>query len=66
MTLPRPFAKEVFIRLDGGDAFVSTVKYGCIYSKAREFKVDWNVITPQEMPRRPIYLVPPITVALKK
>ena len=68
MALPRPLTKEVFIRLDGGDAFVSTVKYGCVYSKAREFKVDWEATLPppQETPLQPKYLVPPITVALKK
>ena len=65
--MPRTFTK-VFIRLDGGDAFVSTVKYGCFYSKAREFKVDWEAtaLTPQEAPLQARYLVPPITVALKK
>ena len=68
MTLPGTFTKEVFIRLDGRGAFVSTVRYGCFYSKAKEFKVDWEatVPTPQETPLPLKYLVPPITVALKK
>jgi len=68
MTLPRTFTKGVFIRLDGRGAFVSNVRYGCFYSKAKEFKVDSEatVLTPDEAPLPARYLVPPITVALKK
>ena len=68
MTILRPFTKEVFIRLEGADAVVSTVKYGCIYSKTKEFKVyrETTMPSPQETPVQTRYLVPPITVALKK
>lgn len=69
MALPKPFAKDVFIRLEGRDAFVSTVKYGCFYSKTKEFDVDWEPSPPalQDSERRLArYLVPPVTVLLKK
>ena len=64
MALMKPLSKEVFIRIEGIDAFVSTVKYGCFYSKTREFSVCRDralVARPQ-----PKYLVPPITMAMKK
>lgn len=39
MRLPNPFAKDIFIRLDG-EAFTSTVKYGRFHSKTEEFRLD--------------------------
>jgi hypothetical protein len=65
MALPGAFSKEVFIRLEAGDAFVSTVKYGCFYSKTKEFSVDWepSLLTLQESrPLQARYLIPPVTV----
>jgi hypothetical protein len=61
MALPRPFSKEVFIRLEGNGAFVSTVKYGCFYSKTKEFCVhcDPSLLTFQSSARlQPKYLIP--------
>lgn len=67
MIFPKLFAKEVFIRLDGDDAFVSTVKYGCLYSKASEFKVEWEALEPTspEITFHPAYALPLITIAVK-
>lgn len=64
MTLPKSFTKQVYIRLEGGEAFVSTVKYGCFYSKTNEFKVcsEAPELSLQEDAQlAPKYLVPPLT-----
>ena len=37
MVLPKLFEKEILIRLQGKVAFVSTVKYGCFYSRRKVF-----------------------------
>ena len=69
MALLKPFSKEVFIRLEGGDAFVSTMKYGCFYSKTKEFSVDWepSLLTVQESePLQARYLIPPMTVPKRR
>ena len=64
MTLAKPFSKEVFIRIEGNDAFISTVKYGCFYSKRKAFSV---YLYPSLAARRqPKYLVPPITILRKR
>ena len=69
MELPRPISKEVLIRLEGGDVLVSTVKYGCFYSKTKEFSVDWepSLLTVQESePLQARYLIPPMTVPKRR
>lgn len=48
MRLPKPFTKDIFIRLDNDDAFTSTVKYGCFYSKTKQFSVETE--TPARAP----------------
>jgi len=61
--------KEVFIRLEGDSAFLSTVKYGWFHWKTKEFPVVWDAlsVTLQESPvRQARYLVPPVTVPLNK
>jgi len=68
MELPKLFIREVFIRLEGGETFATTVKYGCFYSKTEEFKVDWEAsATPQESASpTATYLVPPAPMPPKK
>ena len=69
MVLLKFLNKEVFIRLEGDGAFVSTVKYGCVYSKTKEFSVDWeasSLTLEESAPQRAQYLIPPVTVPLKK
>jgi len=39
MRLPDLFSKKVLIRLEGNGTFASTVKYGCFYSRTKEFDV---------------------------
>jgi len=43
MGLQKFFAKEIFIRLEDGDALVSTFKYGSFYSKTKEFDLNQEV-----------------------
>jgi len=69
MGLPKPFTKEVFIRLEGGDAFVSTVKYGCFYSKTKEFDMDWEPSPPALQVSKlhlARHLIPRVMVFVKK
>jgi len=69
MALLRPFSKEVFIRLEGDDLLVSTVKYGCFYSKTKEFSVDSepSLLTVQgSEPLQARYLIPPMTVPKRR
>jgi hypothetical protein len=42
MGLPKLFTREVFIRLEGDETLATTVKYGRLYSKTEEFKVNWK------------------------
>ena len=67
MELPKLFSREVFIRLEDGETFATSVKYGC-FSKTEEFKVDWEAsATLQEsVPPTATYLVPPATMPPKK
>lgn len=65
MRLPKSFTKQVFIRLEGGEAFASTVKYGCFHSKTQDFKVDRQAsgqALPEMAPPKATYLVPPMTM----
>jgi len=65
MGLPKLFSREVFIRLEGGETFATTMKYGCFYTKTEEFKVDWgaSALTFQERATpTATYLVPPATM----
>jgi len=68
MKVSNLFAKDVFIRLDGGDAFVATAKYGFLYTKTEQVSVDGEPSgaerTTAEVHSR--YLVPPISASAKK
>jgi len=69
MALPQSLTKEVFIRLDGDGAFVSTVKYGCFHSKTKRVPLASEApdLTPQEsVMRLARHLVPPVTLPSKK
>jgi hypothetical protein len=68
MGLPKLFSREVFIRLEGGEIFATTVKYGCFYSKTKELKVYWeaSAILQESASPSPTYLVPPPTMPHKK
>jgi hypothetical protein len=68
MGLPKLFARDVFIHLEGGETFATTVKYGCFFSKTEEVKVDWEAsVTHQESASPTVtYLVPPATVPPRK
>jgi len=64
----KSFSKEVFIRLKGDGAFVSTVRYGCFHSKTKEFPLEWEAsrLTEESAPVRAEDLVPPVTAPLKR
>jgi len=68
MGLPKLFTREVFIRLDDGETFATTVKYGRLYSKTEEFKVDWkgSVTLQESTSPTATYRVPPATMPPKK
>jgi len=68
MGLPKLFTREVFIRLEDGETFATTVKYGRFYSKTEEFKVVWEAsaaVLESALPTA-TYLVPPATMPPKK
>ncbi len=65
MRVPRSLAREVFIRLDGNEAFVGTVKYGRFYSRTKEVTVVCEASPlrlPERVPLAARYFVPPLTV----
>lgn len=39
MKMPKAFTKEVLIRLEGGDGFISTVRYGWFCSISEAFRL---------------------------
>jgi hypothetical protein len=68
MGLPKLFTREVFIRLEGDETLATTVKYGRLYSKTEEFKVNWKASATLQESVSPTatYLVPPATMPPKK
>jgi len=63
MLFSKLFEKEILIRLQGKDAFVSTVKYGCFYSRRKVFDASREstpVHQEEDEPSGP--LLPPSTV----
>jgi len=62
------FPREVFIRLEDGDTFATTVKYGRLYSKTEKLRVDWEASATVQESASPTatYLVPPATMPPKK
>lgn len=69
MIFSKLFSREVFIRLEDGDAFVSTVKYGRFYSKTKEFGLDGEPELPGRNERAtalPEHLVPRAAAPMKK
>jgi len=64
MALPKCFTKDVFIRLEGCDAFVSTVKHGWFYRIAKEFSIEGELSLPTLPKSEPLQT--PVALPLKK
>lgn len=66
MQLPRFLSKEVLLRIEGVEAIVSTVRYGCFYSKTKAFNVASAPRLQPSALRAARYLVPLLTTGSAK